>query len=248
MNDSIQAIRRYLEANNLGCLDIKAALIDMDGVLFDSMPLHTLAWKHLSDDLGIEASRDEFYLYEGMTGVATVNLLFRRRFGSEPDVEEARRLYKVKAGYFQSMGRPAAMPGAYDMLSCLKREGIERVLVTGSGQPDILRRIDDEYQGLFEKHLRITAADVKHGKPHPEPYLMAQQRVDALPSQTIVIENAPLGVEAGHASGAFTIAITTGPVPKQSFVDSGADLIFDSMPQFAEQLPHLIQFFRNTSL
>ena len=45
MNDSIQAIRRYLEANNLGCLDIKAALIDMDGVLFDSMPLHTLAWK-----------------------------------------------------------------------------------------------------------------------------------------------------------------------------------------------------------
>ena len=248
MNDSIQAIRRYLEANNLGCLDIKAALIDMDGVLFDSMPLHTLAWKHLSDDLGIEASRDEFYLYEGMTGVATVNLLFRRRFGSEPDVEEARRLYKVKAGYFQSMGRPATMPGAHDMLSCLKREGIERVLVTGSGQPDILRRIDDEYQGLFKKHLRITAADVKHGKPHPEPYLMAQQRVDALPSQTIVIENAPLGVEAGHASGAFTIAITTGPVPKQSFIDSGADLIFDSMPQFAEQLPHLIQLFRNTSL
>ena len=84
MNDSIQAISRYLEANNLGCLDIKAALIDMDGVLFDSMPLHTLAWKHLSDDLGIEASRDEFYLYEGMTGVATVNPLFRRRFGSEP--------------------------------------------------------------------------------------------------------------------------------------------------------------------
>ena len=248
MNDSIQAIRHYLEANNLGCLDIKAALIDMDGVLFDSMPLHTLAWKHLSDDLGIEASRDEFYLYEGMTGVATVNLLFRRRFGSEPTIEEARRLYKVKAGYFQSMGRPNMMPGAHDMLSCLKREGIERVLVTGSGQPDILRRIDDEYQGLFEQHLRITAADVKHGKPHPEPYLMAQQRVKALPSQTIVIENAPLGVEAGHASGAFTIAITTGPVPKQNFIDSGADLIFDSMPQFAEHLPQLIHLFHTFSL
>ena len=248
MNDSIQAIRHYLEANRLDRLDIKAALIDMDGVLFDSMPLHTLAWKQLADGLGIESSRDEFYLYEGMTGVATVNLLFRRRFGSEPSVEEARRLYKVKAGYFQSMGRPNMMPGAHDMLSCLKREGIERVLVTGSGQPDILRRIDDEYQGLFEQHLRITAADVKHGKPHPEPYLMAQQRVKALPSQTIVIENAPLGVEAGHASGAFTIAITTGPVPKQNFIDSGADLIFDSMPQFAEHLPQLIHLFHTFSL
>lgn len=248
MNDSIQAIRHYLEANRLDRLDIKAALIDMDGVLFDSMPLHTLAWKQLADGLGIESSRDEFYLYEGMTGVATVNLLFRRRFGSEPTIEEARRLYKVKAGYFQSMGRPNMMPGAHDMLSCLKREGIERVLVTGSGQPDILRRIDDEYQGLFEQHLRITAADVKHGKPHPEPYLMAQQRVKALPSQTIVIENAPLGVEAGHASGAFTIAITTGPVPKQNFIDSGADLIFDSMPQFAEHLPQLIHLFHSFSL
>ncbi len=248
MNDSIQAIRHYLEANRLDRLDIKAALIDMDGVLFDSMPLHTLAWKQLADGLGIESSRDEFYLYEGMTGVATVNLLFRRRFGSEPTIEEARRLYKVKAGYFQSMGRPNMMPGAHDMLSCLKREGIERVLVTGSGQPDILRRIDDEYQGLFEQHLRITAADVKHGKPHPEPYLMAQQRVKALPSQTIVIENAPLGVEAGHASGAFTIAITTGPVPKQNFIDSGADLIFDSMPQFAEHLPQLIHLFHTFSL
>ncbi|MGN0229188.1 MAG: HAD family hydrolase [Muribaculaceae bacterium] len=248
MNDSIQAIRHYLEANRLDRLDIKAALIDMDGVLFDSMPLHTLAWKQLADGLGIESSREEFYLYEGMTGVATVNLLFRRRFGSEPTIKEARRLYKVKAGYFQSMGRPSMMPGAHDMLSCLKREGIERVLVTGSGQPDILRRIDDEYQDLFEQHLRITAADVKHGKPHPEPYLMAQQRVKALPSQTIVIENAPLGVEAGHASGAFTIAITTGPVPKQNFIDSGADLIFDSMPQFAEQLPQLIHLFRTFSL
>lgn len=248
MNDSIQAIRHYLEANRLDRLDIKAALIDMDGVLFDSMPLHTLAWKQLADGLGIESSRDEFYLYEGMTGVATVNLLFRRRFGSEPTIEEARRLYKVKAGYFQSMGRPNMMPGAHDMLSCLKREGIERVLVTGSGQPDILRRIDDEYQGLFEQHLRITAADVKHGKPHPEPYLMAQQRVKALPWQTIVIENAPLGVEAGHASGAFTIAITTGPVPKQNFIDSGADLIFDSMPQFAEHLPQLIHLFHTFSL
>ena len=122
------------------------------------------------------------------------------------------------------------------------------MLVTGSGQPDTLRRIDEEYEGLFEPHLRITAADVKHGKPNPEPYLMAQQRIGAAPSQTIVIENAPLGVEAGHASGAFTIAITTGPVPKQNLIDSGADLVFDSMPEFAQCLPQLIEDFRNTSL
>lgn len=248
MNDNKTAILRYLEANHQQHLDIKAALIDMDGVLFDSMPFHTLAWKRLADQLGIEANRDEFYLYEGMTGVATINLLFRRHCGKEVSVEEARELYKIKAGYFRNSGPVDVIPGAHDVLSCLKRSGIERVLVTGSGQPDTLRRIDEEYEGLFEPHLRITAADVKHGKPNPEPYLMAQQRIGAAPTQTIVIENAPLGVEAGHASGAFTIAITTGPVPKQNLIDSGADLVFDSMPEFAQCLPQLIEDFRNTSL
>ena len=45
-----------------------AALIDMDGVLYDSMKWHTLAWKKMMESVGVECDRDEFYLYEGMTG------------------------------------------------------------------------------------------------------------------------------------------------------------------------------------
>ena len=58
-----------------------AALIDMDGVLYDSMKWHTLAWKKMMESVGVECDRDEFYLYEGMTGEATIDLLFRRAFG-----------------------------------------------------------------------------------------------------------------------------------------------------------------------
>ena len=50
----------------------------MDGVLYDSMPGHTLAWKRMMEGIGVECTREEFYLYEGMTGAATVNLLYRR--------------------------------------------------------------------------------------------------------------------------------------------------------------------------
>ena len=59
-NIYIDAIKRFTEANNIERLKIKTALIDMDGVLYDSMKYHTLAWHRLATDLGIEATRNEF--------------------------------------------------------------------------------------------------------------------------------------------------------------------------------------------
>ena len=56
----------------------------------------------------------------------------------------------------------------------------------------------------------VTAFDVKHGKPHPEPYLMALEKGGFNVNEAIVIENAPLGVQAGIAAGIFTIAVNTG--------------------------------------
>ena len=90
-NIYINAIKRFTEALNIERLNIKTALIDMDGVLYDSMKYHTLAWHRLATDLGIEATRNEFYLYEGMTGAATINLLYNRAFGKGVDDEEAKR-------------------------------------------------------------------------------------------------------------------------------------------------------------
>ena len=58
--------------------------------------------------------------------------------------------------------------------------------------------------------------------------------------ECIVIENAPLGIQAGKAAGCFTIGITTGPIPKERMTEAGADLVFDSMEDFANKLPELI--------
>ena len=243
-----EAIRKYLAERGVDRIDIKAALIDMDGVLYDSMRNHTIAWKMLFDSLGLNTDRDEFYMYEGMTGRATIQLIFKRELGVDMTDEEAREMYKIKTANFRSLPRVEAMPGAYDMLSVLSLKGVERVLVTGSGQADVINRIDQDYAGLFAADKRITAADVTHGKPSPEPYIKGQQLAGVAPEQAIFIENAPLGVQAGNASGSFTIAITTGPIPRQAFVDSGAHLVFESMPQFAAELPQLIDSLNNVTL
>lgn len=214
----------------------RAALIDMDGVLYDSMKYHTLAWQRVMAEIGIECSRDEFYLYEGMTGQATINLLYQRAFGRDCNPEEARRLYAIKSEYFKGFGAREPMPAADRMLSALREAGLRCVLVTGSAQSSLLDSLSEDYPGVFAEGDRVTALDVKNGKPNPEPYLKGLEIADVAASEAIVIENAPLGVRAGKAAGVITVAITTGPIPRIEFEKEGADVIFSSMEEAAEAM------------
>ena len=139
------------------------------------------------------------------------------------------------------MGEKRKMPGADRMLAALMGHGVGRVLVTGSAQHSLLDRLDMDYPGAFDPDKRVTALDVEHGKPHPEPYLKGLQKAGVRPEEAFVVENAPLGVRAGKAAGLFTIAVTTGPVPREAFEKEGADLIFPSMEAFADALPALLE-------
>ncbi|MBD5371271.1 MAG: HAD-IA family hydrolase [Bacteroides sp.] len=218
----------------------KFALIDMDGVLYDSMKYHTLAWRQMMAEEGVECSREEFYLYEGMTGKETIDLIFRRERGHGVSDGEAARMYARKADIFIGMGRKDVMPGAQRMVRTLQERGVGRVLVTGSAQNSLISRLDADYPGAFAPGMRVTALDVSRGKPHPEPYLRGLELAGVRPEEAFVIENAPLGVRAAKGAGLFTVAVTTGPIPRRAFEDEGADMIFDSMEQFADALPGLL--------
>lgn len=73
-------------------LNIKAALIDMDGTLLDSMPSHARAWRRMVSELGIDCGLEEFFGYEGMTGAATIDLIFRRELGRPATEQEKTEL------------------------------------------------------------------------------------------------------------------------------------------------------------
>lgn len=234
------AVQRYIGRHHLDGLHLKAALIDMDGVLYDSMKYHTLAWHRMMTELGVECTRDEFYLYEGMTGRATIDLLMRRAFGRDATPEESDALYKKKTEYFSAFGERETMAGADRMLVALHDGGLRRVLVTGSGQKSLISTIDTDYPGMFAADMRVTAADVVHGKPDPEPYLRGLEKAGVNAWEAMVIENAPLGVAAGHAAGCFTVAVTTGPISADRMTEAGADIVFPSMPEFADALPEFL--------
>jgi beta-phosphoglucomutase-like phosphatase (HAD superfamily) len=125
------------------------------------------------------------------------------------------------------------------VLETLKEAGVERILVTGSQQNTILERIDRDFPGLFGE-VKVTGHDVRKGKPNPEPYLKGMAKAEKKPHQCIVIENAPLGVQAAHAAGCFTIGVTTGPIPEKDLYKAGADIVYKSMDELADALPGLL--------
>lgn len=209
MTDLQQAIDRYLSSHGYDRIDPRAALLDMDGTLYDSMPHHADAWKQMADAASkIEADRDEFFMYEGRTGASTINILFNRQYGRNATDDEIKDLYAKKSANFKAMPPVSPMPGAASVLHTLMDAGIERVLVTGSGQRSLIDRLDRDFPGAFSADKMITAFNTKHGKPHPDPYTRAMAMAGAEPWQSIAFENAPLGVESASRSGAFTIGLS----------------------------------------
>ncbi len=242
-----QVIRNFLSSHHFSRVQPLAALIDMDGTLYDSMPNHARAWHRMVTELGIPSREEEYFEVEGATGSQVINMLFERTYGHGATDEEVKEYYTRKTRYFRELPPPEPMPGARDMLDTLMRSGIRRVLVTGSGQSSLISRLDTDFPGAFDSDMRVTAFDVEHGKPHPEPFIRAMQKARVKPSQAIAIDNAPLGVESAAQAGVFTIGVVTGPLKEQMLIDAGATIVFPSMPEFARQLPMLLLQLLTTS-
>lgn len=215
---------------------IKAVLFDMDGVLFDSMPNHAKAWEAAFASVGIEFSPYEAYLQEGRTGASTIQGVYRRLFGRDAGESEIKKLYDIKTSLFESSGEPVAMPGAAEALAAVKQKGLKICIVTGSGQISLLDTLDKYFPGYFASGNVVSAFDVRRGKPDPEPYLMALQKMDVAAKEAVVIENAPLGVQAAVAAGIFTIAVNTGILKDEDLLQAGADMLLPDMFKLSEMV------------
>ena len=208
----------------------------MDGVLYDSMASHARAWKETMASFGVPSELEDFYLLEGRTGVSTINLLFQRTFGHEATADELQLIYKKKSHLFEQLEYPESrpMPGARAVLQKVKDWGLQRTIVTGSGQASLFEKIEKHYPGCFDKALMVTAFDVQFGKPHPEPYLLGLQKLHLKPEEAMVVENAPLGVESARSAGIFTVAVNTGPLPDKILLAAGANALYPTMQALAD--------------
>ena len=144
-------------------------------------------------------------------------------------MERAQEMYDEKTRCFHALPEAPVMQGVIDVMKGMKARGWRIGVVTGSGQRPLINRLLTDFADFLDEEHIVTAYDVQRGKPAPDPYLMGMKKVMTEPYETIVIENAPLGVQAGVAAKAFTIAVNTGPLPDELLLQAGADLLFPDM-------------------
>ena len=235
-----KAVQDY-EVRKGSKLNPKAVLFDMDGVLYDSMRFHARAWKEVADAHLLISTEADFYLYEGRTGSSTIDELYMRTFQRKATDEEKQAIYEEKSTLFCHYNDGEPMPGASDVLEKVAAAGLQRLVVTGSGQKSLIDKLEHTYPHCFTPDKMVTAFDVKYGKPDPEPYLMGLVKAGVSAHEAFVVENAPLGVRAGVAARIFTIAVNTGPLADEVLWNEGANLLFPSMESLAVHWPLLMQ-------
>jgi beta-phosphoglucomutase len=195
----------------------RAAFLDHDGVLVDSMPAHVKAWKMMLQEIGIEEDELLFYLREGEKAEDTIAYVLEKH-GRLSTPEERLALVERKRELYRGTAPHGLKPEANELIQALRQRQVQCLIVTGSNRRNVDRTITRDQQALFA--TIITADDYQRGKPEPDPYLAALMKSGFAPAECRVLENAPLGVRAAKAAGITTIAIkSTLPVEYLSEAD-----------------------------
>jgi len=233
-----QQITDYLKKHDFRAFDPKVVLFDMDGTLYDSMPNHRIAWQQSMAEWGITMTDDDVYSYEGMRGFDIEKLIARKYTGQDISDQMARTRYEEKSRIFETLPRAEIMQGAKELMTKLRADGLLIGIVTGSSQRPLLQRLANDFANWVCPDHIVSAFNVKRGKPYADPYLEGLHVTgDFNPWQAIVVENAPLGVQAGAAARIFTIAVNSGPLPDEVLRNSGADIVLPSIQSLADIWP-----------
>lgn len=199
----------------------RAVVFDFDGTLADTMADHFRAWQAVMADYGVRLAPEEYYPLEGIR-VAELPGRFFAQHHQAPRDEEL--LVRKKEAYYLAHHRFAFYAGVEGFIRRLHRRQVPLGLVT-AGLLDRLRR--SVPSGFLEQFRAIvTGEDTAVGKPSPEPYLRGAEKLGLPPEACIVVENAPLGIDAAKQAGAYCIALCT-TVPRGVLEQTQADEVVD---------------------
>ncbi len=207
----------------------------MDGVITNTMPDHFKAWKTILKGEGLHVSHHDVYIREGQKGIMSVRELFSLHKRSYYP-KEGKEILKRKEKLFKKIAKTRFISGARSFLRNLHRQNFKLALVTGTSRQEVHKILPERFYELFD--VIVTGSDVKKGKPHPEPFLLALQELKLYGREVVVIENAPLGIESARKAGLKVLAIETS-LPKDYL--KKANWVFASIKDLRDK----IQFVPN---
>jgi beta-phosphoglucomutase family hydrolase len=220
------------------------AIFDWDGVIIDSGKLHAQSWRQLATELGQSIAEDSFIRGFGMKSARIIEEI--HGWAKEP-AEVARLANRKEELYRKIVARSeiAPLPGVVEWLHRLHEAGVPCAVASSTQRLNIDAVLDRI--GL-QKAFRaiISAEDVVHGKPNPEVFLKAAERLGVAAKRAVVFEDAHVGIEAGHAAGMKVVAVATTHSAAQL---STADLVVRRLDELTlEQVAYVLAFRQDSEV
>jgi len=183
--------------------DIKAALFDLDGVVFDTEPQYTVFWGAQCREFHPEHPGLEHEI-KGQT----LTQIFDKHFTAN-GLKDKQPLITRRLNDYEARMSYDYVEGFEDFISQLRQRGIRTAVVTSSNLPKMqsVYRQRPEFQGLFDTIL--TSEDFERSKPDPDCYLKAAQRFGVSPNECVVFEDSFNGLKAGRAAGMTVVGLAT---------------------------------------
>ncbi|MDP9362847.1 MAG: HAD family hydrolase [Chloroflexota bacterium] len=211
---------------------VEALLIDVDGTLIDSNPLHTLAWLRAFRRLGHEVEANRVLHLIGMGGDQLAPTILGEEAGDE--AERAKELWIEEYSRRGLVDHVEPLPGAVDLLRALKERGI-RVALASSGEKQDIDRYVELLGGREMFTELVTSSDVAQTKPAPDIFAVALDRLGR-PAGAAVIGDTVFDVEAAGKLGLPCVGVLTGGIERQLLIEAGATAVYTDT---ADVLAHL---------
>lgn len=205
---------------------LEAVIFDMDGTLVDSERVSQEAWKRAARDLGIELPGELIHSFIGRTA-PSVHVLMVEHLGG--DDELAKECFRLHLVHFDQICETdlTLMPGAREALDELHAAGYPLALATSTYRSKAIPRLDRF--GLRDMFASITTGDeIENGKPAPDIFLLAAERMGVDPARCAVIEDSHNGVRSGHAAGA-QVFMVPDMVPPTSEIEGMCAAVLESL-------------------
>lgn len=221
----------------MGSEEKKAVIFDLDGVLVDTSRFHRQAWYDLAEKEGFRMSDEFFSRTFGMQNYQIIPLLA----GESVCGKEIERMSLWKESRYRQYikGNLQLSGGARELIEKLKTEGFKTAIGTSTPRSN-LEFMLTEMRAERDFEVLVTGEDVKRGKPAPDTFLRAAEKLGVFPGRCIVIEDAVQGVESGRNAGMPVVAVTSTRNREDL---RRADLIIDSLRELS--VNELIKLLEN---
>ncbi|MEM6277945.1 MAG: HAD family phosphatase [Verrucomicrobiota bacterium] len=208
-------------------------VFDLDGVLIDSHNQHEGAWFLLAEEIGEPLTKEQFKESFGMRNETCIPDVFG--WTTREEAEKIAELGDRKEELYRKLLAEdglAPLPGVISLVRALAAAEIPISLGSSTSRKNIEVCFSTTGLDRYFGDKLTGAEDVTRGKPAPDVFLEAARKISREPAQCVVIEDAHVGIEAALAAGMKGIAVTTTH-PRDTFIDSGASLIVDSLEELS---------------